>query len=214
MLVTTMLKIRRNANEAVVSLLLNFVILLGIQMAINGTAGTWEASASRVVERTGAYTGLIVALSAAAAMAVLLRLTVWGLQIRVMAENRHAARFVGIPDARLTMQVGLVSGALAGVGGAIVVAGGYAVSAATPLSGIGYAGIVVAVLAGRSVAGVVAMGIVIAGFFAGARGSAAQGALALNVEDVFLAVALTLCLIGSGLARYRVVFMRMGKATP
>jgi simple sugar transport system permease protein len=214
MLIPTALKIKRNADEAIVSLLLNVVILLCIQMALSGSPERWAASVARVVERAGACTGVIVALTIAAAIAVLVRMTVWGLQIRAVSENPAAARFVGIPIARLTMQVGLASGALAGLGGAVAVASGHALSSAGPYSGLGYAGIVVAVIAGRSVAGAVAAAFLITAILVGARTSAAPGAMPVLPEDVFLAVALTLCLFGTGLARYRMIFMRTGKAAP
>ena len=102
------------------------------------------------------HSGLIIGLVAVLLVYVLMKRTVWGMEIRAVGENAPAARYAGIPVTATVIRVALLSGALAGLAGIGEVAGlkGYLTADLSP--GFGYAGIVVAMLAGLSPLGVVA----------------------------------------------------------
>lgn len=214
MFIAAVLKIKRGADEAIVTLLLNFVALLCVQMALGGALAGWVATAPKFADRVGVHSGLLVALAAAIVIVVLVRYTVWGLQIRAVAGNPETARFVGIRVGRTTARVGLISGALAGLAGAVAVASEQIIPAQSMYSGLGYAGIAVAVLAGQSVLGVVIAGILVAGILVGSGALTGVGALPASFEDIFIALVLMLSLIGTMHLRYRVVFVRAGKTAP
>lgn len=214
----TWLKTRLGVDEVVTTLLLNFVILLFVQMMLEGPLKDpmgmgWPQSAPVVpaaelpplVERMRVHAGLLVALAAAVVAAVALGRTVWGLRVRAVGENVAAARHAGIPVGRTLLSVGLVSGGLAGLAGASEVAGlkGYLTADISP--GFGYAGIVVAMLAGLSPLGVVAAALFIAAVFVGADSMSRALGVSSYLADLVVALALLCVLVGGFVARYRIV---------
>jgi ABC-type uncharacterized transport system permease subunit len=83
------------------------------------------------------------------ALWALLRFTTLGFEIRAVGSgaNARAAAFAGMPVGWVAVKVALLSGALAGLAGAVEVAGrtGYVTLDMSP--GYGYSGIVIAMLA-------------------------------------------------------------------
>jgi len=108
--------------------------------------------------------GLILALIAAALVWFYLWRTTAGYEQRMTRGSGLFARFGGIPSGRAALRAMLISGALSGLAGAIAILGverrvvdGFA------LSGTGFDGVLVAILAKESVVGI----LIIAPFFAG-----------------------------------------------
>ncbi|MXN65486.1 ABC transporter permease [Stappia sp. GBMRC 2046] len=211
MLVPTLLKVKLGADEVVTTLLLNFVILLFVQMMLEGPMQDpmgmgWpqsepvleEAMLPQLIARMRVHAGLIVALVAAIFAAILMRRTVWGFEIRAVGANPSAARHAGIPVTATFVRVGLLSGAFAGLAGVGEVAGlkGYLTADLSP--GFGYAGIVVAMLAGLSPLGVVIAAIFVAGVFVGADSMSRALGVSSYLADLVVAMSL-LCVLISGL---------------
>lgn len=67
--------------------------------------------------------GVILAFVLLAATHLLLTRTAWGLRLRLLGANPRAARHAGLPVARMTMVIFILSAALAGLAGAIMVLG-------------------------------------------------------------------------------------------
>lgn len=217
MLVPTLLKVKLGADEVVTTLLLNFVILLIVQMMLEGPMQDpmgmgWpqsepvleEAMLPQLIARMRVHAGLIVALVAAVLAAIVMRRTVWGFEIRAVGANPSAARHAGIPVTATFVRVGLLSGAFAGLAGVGEVAGlkGYLTADLSP--GFGYAGIVVAMLAGLSPLGVVISAIFVAGVFVGADSMSRALGVSSYLADLVVAMSL-LCVLISGLfVRYHV----------
>ncbi len=211
------LKMRFGADEVVTTLLLNFVIILFVQMMLEGPLQDpmglgWpqsppivdEAALPPLLARTRLHAGLYVALAAALAVWVLLNRTVLGFEMRAVGENQAAARFAGIAITRTMLVTALISGALAGLAGVGEVAGlkGYLTADLSP--GFGYAGIVVAMLAGLSPLGVVVAAVFIAGVFVGADSMSRATGVSNYLADLVVATALLCVLIGGFLTRFRV----------
>ncbi|TYO90678.1 simple sugar transport system permease protein [Oceanicella actignis] len=219
------LKIRFGADEVVTTLLMNFVVILFVQMMLEGPMQDpmgmgWpqsapvldEATLPRLAERTRLHAGLPIALALVVAAHVALSRTVWGLKIRAVGENAAAARHAGIPVGRTLMSAALVSGALAGLAGAGEVAGlkGYLTADLSP--GYGYAGIVAAMLAGLSPLGVAASAAYIAAVFVGADSMSRALGVSNYLADLVVALSLLSVLVGGFFARNRLVAVRAGKA--
>jgi simple sugar transport system permease protein len=151
------------------------------------------------------HAGLLVGLAAAVVAAVALARTVWGFRVRAVGENAAAARHAGIPVGRTLLSVGVVSGGLAGLAGASEIAGlkGYLTADLSP--GFGYAGIVVAMLAGLSPLGVVAAAIFVAAVFVGADSMSRALGVSSYLADLVVALSLLCVLVGGFVARYRIV---------
>lgn len=176
LLVPALLKSRFGVDEVVTTLLANFIVLLLVSAMLDGamkdpTALGWpqsvaiadELQLSKLIARSRAHSGLVIALALAAGLAVLLRHTTFGFSLRAAGANARAAAFAGVPVRRVAWQVALLSGALAGLAGAVEVAGraGYLTLDMSP--GYGYSGIVIAMLAALNPLGVVAAAVFVAG---------------------------------------------------
>lgn len=211
MLGPTLLKTRLGVDEVVTTLLLNFVILLFVQMMLEGPMKDpmgmgWpqsepildEAALPKLMDRMRIHGGLIIALVAALAVHILLKRTVWGFEIRSVGENANAARHAGIPVTATFIRVGLISGALAGLAGVGEVAGlkGYLTADLSP--GFGYSGIVVAMLAGLNPIGVVIAALFIASIFVGADSMSRATGVSNYLADLIVSMAL-ICVLVSGL---------------
>jgi simple sugar transport system permease protein len=157
-----------------------------------------------LIERSRVHTGLLIALALAGAVWVLLRHTTAGLELRAVGSNARAAAFAGMPVAWVTVKVALLSGALAGLAGAVEVAGraGYVTLDMSP--GYGYGGIVVAMLAALNPLGVVAAAIFVAGILVGADSMSRAVNVPTYIADVIVAVSLITVLAASLVAQYRV----------
>ncbi len=217
MLGPALLKVRLGIDEVVTTLLLNFVVLLFVQMMLEGPlkdpmGGGWPQSEPvtdagmlpPLVERMRLHAGLILALAASLLAQVLVSRTVLGLKIKAVGENPDAARFAGIGVAGVTAAVAVISGGLAGIAGASEVAGlkGYLTSDLS--RGFGYAGIVVAMLAGLQPLACVPTAVFIAAVFVGADTMSRTLGVSSYIADLIVALSL-LCALVSGLfARFRV----------
>ncbi|MFO1349218.1 MAG: ABC transporter permease [Gammaproteobacteria bacterium] len=210
------LKIRFSVDEVVTTLLLNFVVILFVSMMIEGPlkdpqAFGWPQSASvqasavlpKVVARSRLHLGFPLALMAALLLTALDVRGVWGLESRAVGHNRQAARFAGIAVDAVVVRVALISGALAGLAGAVEVTGlkGYLTLDLSP--GFGYSGIVVAMLAQLHPLGVVAAAILVAGVFVGADAMGRGSGVPSFIADVMVAAALLAMLLAILVAQYR-----------
>jgi simple sugar transport system permease protein len=138
------------------------------------------------------------------ALWVLLQRTTTGFEIRAVGANPGAAGFAGMPVGWVTVKVALLSGALAGLAGAIEVAGrtGYVTLDMSP--GYGYSGIVIAMLAMLNPLGVVAAAIFVAGVLVGADSMSRAVNVPTYIADVIVAVSLISMLVATMLTQYRV----------
>lgn len=127
-------KIRLRADEVITTLLLNYV---GYLLAQHLLYGAWRnPDDSFPVSRSFAgferlpafgslhlHAGVFIALAATAFCWWLCRYSRFGLLFDAVAENRLAARALGIPVARVTLLAACIGGALAGLAGFGIVAG-------------------------------------------------------------------------------------------
>jgi len=212
-----LMKSRLGVDEVVTTLLLNFIVLLGVSALLDGAmkdpmAMGWPQSVAiqdslqlgKLIERSRVHTGLLWALALAAAMWALLRFTTTGFEIRAVGANARAAAFAGMPVDAVMVKVALLSGALAGLAGAIEVAGraGYVTLDMSP--GYGSSGVVIAMLAALNPLGVVAAAIFVAGILVGADSMSRAVAVPTYIADVIVAVSLVTMLIATLLTQYRI----------
>jgi simple sugar transport system permease protein len=212
-----LLKLRLGVDEVVTTLLLNFIVLLGVGALLDGpmkdpTALGWPQSVAlqgdlelgKLIAQTRVHTGLVWAIGLAALLWALMKYTVLGFDIRALGANARAAAFAGVPVTRTMVAVALLSGALAGLAGAIEVAGrtGYVTLDMSP--GYGYGGIVIAMLAGLHPLGVLAAGVFVAGVQVGADSMSRALAVPTYIADVIVAASLLAVLVATLLTQYRV----------
>ena len=190
------LRARRDVNEVISTIMLNFVAVQALSWVVHGPlmeasraypTSTPIAPAAQLefyFSPSRLNFGMILAAVLAALCYLLLFHTGVGFELRAMGRNRRAARFFGIPIPRLTIWVMTLSGALAGLGGAVQVS---AISHRLyeKLSpGWGYEAIAVALVARLN-----PLGIVLAALFFGALDNGSQAMQrAQNVSPVLVQV--------------------------
>ena len=216
-----LLKTRLGVDEVVTTLLLNFIMLLFVSLMLDGpmkdpTAMGWPQSVallgdlelSKLVPQTRIHTGLLWAVSLAVALWALLKYTVPGFDIRAMGANVGAAAFAGVPVTRTVVLVALLSGGLAGLAGAIEVAGRTSYVTLDMSPGYGYTGIVIAMLAALNPLGVLAAAVFVAGVLVGADSMSRAVGVPTYIADVIVAASLISVLVATLMTQYRLVWGR------
>ncbi len=212
-------KAKLGVDEVVTTLLLNFIVLLGVSALLDGPMKDplslgWpqsiaipvELELSRLVEGSRVHSGLVGAIVLAVACWIVLRFSVFGFDVRALGANPRAAAFAGVRPLRTLAWVAVLSGGLAGLAGAVEVAGraGYVTLDMSP--GYGYAGIVIAMLAGLHPLGVVAAAIFVAGVQVGADSMSRVVGVPTYIADVIVSASLVAVLVATLLAQHRVRF--------
>ncbi|MBI2882114.1 MAG: ABC transporter permease [Candidatus Tectomicrobia bacterium] len=175
------LKVRFGANEIIVTIMLNYVAILGSSYLLNNPwkepSGLVPRSANivpgaqlpRLVEGTRIHAGILLALAATAVLYVLLQKTILGYRLRAVGCNPQAAHYGGIPVGR-TLIVGMaLSGALAGLAGMGEISGVHHHLLDDFSPGYGFTGIIVALLGNLHPLGVVAAAALFAALQVGAE---------------------------------------------
>ena len=212
-----LMKARLGVDEVVTTLLLNFIVLLFVSLMLDGpmkdpAAMGWpqsvalqdELTLAKLIAPTRVHTGLLWAWTLAVIVWALMKYTVLGFNIRAVGANARAASFAGVPVTRTVVLVAMLSGALAGLAGAIEVAGrtGYLTLDMSP--GYGYTGIVIAMLAALHPIGVVAASVFVAGVLVGADSMSRAVGVPTYIADVIVAASLISVLVATSLTQYRV----------
>jgi simple sugar transport system permease protein len=136
------------------------------------------------------HVGIVVALLAAAAAGFAMARTRLGLRLRASGLNPVAARFAGFPAERDRAIAFALSGAFAGLAGAIEVTGVTGRLFERIASGYGYTAIAIALLGGLNPVGVAAAAVFFAGLATGAgameRSAGVSSVLVLAVQGATL----------------------------
>ena len=212
-----LMKLRLGVDEVVTTLLLNFIVLLLVSLMLDGpmkdpSAMGWPQSValvgdlelSKLIPQTRVHTGLVWACALAVALWALMKYTVLGFDIRAVGANTRAAAFAGVPVTRTVLLVAMMSGALAGLAGAIEVAGRTSYLTLDMSPGYGYSGIVIAMLAALHPLGVVTASVFVAGVLVGADSMSRAVGVPTYIADVIVAASRLSVLVATLLTQYRV----------
>jgi len=217
LIVPVLLKTRLNVDEVVTTLLLNFVVILLVGYLIEGPwkdpmALGWPQAASIIDEgilppllaKGRLHAGILIAVLAALAVWVMMRMTALGFEIRAVGHNAKAAAFAGIPVNRTIVITALISGGLAGMAGVSETAGlkGYLTLDLSP--GFGYTGIAVAMLAQLNPLAVVPSAIFLSAMFVGADAMSRAVNIPTYIADVMVGISVLAMLVTAMLTQYRI----------
>ena len=212
-----LLKNRFSVDEVVTTLLLNFIVLLFVGAMLDGpmkdaSAMGWPQSVGlqsdlelgKLIIQTRLHTGLLWGIALSVLLWALLKFTTFGFDTRALGANARAAAFAGVPITRTVVLVAMLSGALAGLAGAVEVAGraGYVTLEMSP--GYGYSGIVIAMLAALNPLGVLVASVFVAGVLVGADSMSRAIAVPTYLADVIVAISLISVLVATMLTQYRI----------
>ena len=224
-LVPALLRARLGTSEIVSTLLLNYVALNLINYFIFGSRGffrdpstpfpqgrmIYESARFGAFGTTNTYPTLLISMFLAVFLFWFVRSSNYGYETSVFADSPSTARYAGMNSTWLTTSVLLVSGSLAGLGGAMYVVGPAGkVDPGLLQIGLGYAGIVVAALARYNFVAVILTAILFAGLRVG--GSALQASsdpVPIAIAVVLQGAVLLFALGGELFRRNRVVITRV-----
>jgi simple sugar transport system permease protein len=195
------LKTYTGAHEVITTIMLNYV---AINITDYFADGPWKDTApGNVVARTplifdsakipaigGISLGFIIAILFAVVTWWFLSKTTIGFEIRTVGQNMHAAKYAGIKVARTVILTMVLSGLLAGIGGAIetqAVVGRYQPGFNT---GLGFDGITIALLGKTNPFGVIPAAILVGAMKAGASQMQFSAGVPKEITDVIQALML------------------------
>lgn len=174
-MIPALLKVYLDTNEVVSTLLLNFIAVLFIEYLVTGpmmdkTAGTNLNASAILPENTwlprisffapsAANIGFYIAIVVMIFIAFLFFKTTLGHEIKIVGSNPVLARYAGMKSKKTILQVMALSGAIAGMIGAIEVTAVQHRLLAGFNPDFGFDGIVVSLLANNNPIGVVFSGI-------------------------------------------------------
>lgn len=210
-------------DEVISTLMLNFVALYLMNYLIFGSASPWRDK-ERLSFPSGRFipegawmpqfwlrlhAGFLLAVAVSILVWWVLRSSTWGFGLRVIGDSAPAARYAGFAVPRRILSVLVVSGAIAGLAGAVQVTGTTHSLQPNGLAvGLGYTGIVVAAVARLNPLAIVPVAILIAGLTN--AGSALQ-IIEVPSEIVVLMQGLALLLVAGSefFLRNRVLLLRV-----
>jgi simple sugar transport system permease protein len=208
-LIAALLRTRRDVPEVVSTILLNFIAIHVLGFCVNGPlqesarqypqseaveAGSWLPQMGELRMHGGA----LIALAVAIGLHLLLTRTTFGLRLRATGSNPPAARMLGIDVNACITRAFLISGAIAGAGGAIELLGVTHRLYERFAVGYGYSGITAALLAELHPLGAIASSLFLGALRTG--GGELQRAAGVSASVTMLAegvVILALLLFGT-----------------
>jgi general nucleoside transport system permease protein len=157
-----LLRLKFRANEIVTTIMMNYLAVLFVGYLVNypfrasGSANAEtaliqdSAVLTRLVPLSNLSTGIFIALAAFAIICILDWKTSWGYEWRVLGANEEFARYGGVKDKHMRFLAMILGGALAGLAGSIQVLGMYYKYTLGMGSGVGFTGVLIALIAANS----------------------------------------------------------------
>jgi simple sugar transport system permease protein len=219
------LRVRFNANEILVSLMLTYVAALLLDWLVRGpwrdpTAFGFPQSPRfapafvlpPLVDGLRMHGGLVIAAVVCLGLWVMMARTMRGFELRVFGAAPRAGAFAGFSGERTIWFALLLSGGLAGLAGAIEVSA--AIGRVQPDIGAGYGftAIIVAFLGRLNPAGALLGAFVLAVSVIGGENAQILLKMPKNVTGVFQGMLLFFLLAADTLIRWRVVWARRSEA--
>jgi simple sugar transport system permease protein len=192
------LKAYTGAHEVIVTIMLNYV---AINLTDYLADGPWkDPSPTNIVARTARIfptaelplfgnvpSGFILALIAAVIVWWILYRTTLGYEVRTVGLNSSAAQYAGIRVARMIILTMMISGFLAGFGGAVETQGINGRFQPGFNAGLGFDGITVALLGKTSPFGVIPAALLLGAMRAGSSQMQFSAGVAAEITDVITA---------------------------
>ena len=221
-----LLKVKRGIHEVLSFIMFNWLAFYLSNFLVNTETlhkeGSGEATKNvldsarilfpegilKALNCTGANWGFILAIVAAVAMWIIIEKTTLGYKLKAVGFNKDAATFGGINANKSILTALGISGALAGVGGAVQILGmAGRISQFAGQEGYGFQGITVALIAGSN-----PLGCILSGIFYGAMkyGGAKLTMVGAPEEVIDIIMGCVIIFIAiSGV--FKALFMKFGK---
>ena len=160
--IPALMRHKLGASEMVASILLNYACLqLGMFVisyffrdpdagsVVSGKIPE-TAKLGELIHRSNIHIGLIVAIVLIVVVYYFLQHTPWGFEIRLTGQNKFFAEYAGVSIGFVIVFSQVIGGALAGIAGAMEVLGTYSRFSWTALTGHGWDGVTLTILANKN----------------------------------------------------------------
>jgi general nucleoside transport system permease protein len=197
------LKARFRIHEVIVSIMMNYTALHFTNYLITNVITDTQDKTERVAETatlrssflssitdgSRLHWGFIVAIICAIIMWYILEKTTLGFELKAVGFNEHASKYAGMNVNRNIIISMLISGAFAGLAGAMEGLGTFEYTAIKgAFTGIGFDGIAVALLGANTAIGVVLAAILFGGLKAGAINIPVETGIPNEIVDIVIAL--------------------------
>ncbi len=212
------LKARFSVDEIVSTVMMNYIVLFVLSYLLTSRLWTdpseYYLQTAQIPESdrlpaliagTDLHLGFLVAVVAVFVVHFVLARTTFGFEIRAFGSNAEAARFRGTNPSRMFVLVLLISGGLAGLGGASQTFGIDFRIAQNFLIGLGSTGIIVGVIAGMRPLGIGVAAIIFGGMAQGGLFMQVMADVSAAIVSAMQGIVLIFFLCSSVVSRYRLV---------
>lgn len=209
------LRARLGGNEVLISLMANYVAIFILQFLVSGPLrapgslpetrqlprATWLPF---ILPGTRAHAGILIALAAAALVWALLKKMPLGYELMVTGFNPLAARYAGINVARRLVLAAFLAGGLGALAGTVEVLGSQHRLMDGISGGVGFVGIIVALLARLDPIAAVPTAILYGGMSVGADAMQRRASIPSSITFILQSLVVLLVLISDVSRYYRI----------
>lgn len=210
-----MLRARFGGNEVLISLMSNYVAILIVQYLISGPMRApgglpqseripQETWLPFIIPGTRAHAGILIAMAAAVSVWVLLKKTPVGFEMIVTGLNPSAARYGGIATGRRILLAAFLAGGMSGLAGMVELLGVQHRLVDGMSGGVGFVGVVVALLARLNPIWVLSTAVLYGGMTVGADAMQRTSGVPSSITFILQSLIVLLVLASELARRYRV----------
>jgi general nucleoside transport system permease protein len=217
------LRARLGGNEVLISLMTNYVAILLVQYLISGpmrAPGGLPQSARLpqttwlpfIIPDTRAHAGILIALAASGLVWALLRKTVTGYEMVVAGFNPAAARYGGVEVSRKLVLAAFLGGGLGAIAGLVELLGVQHRLVDGMSGGVGFVGVVVALLARLNPIAVLPTAVIFGGMTVGADAMQRSAGVPSSIAYILQGLIVLFVLAADLLRRYEIVYPPLSRA--
>jgi simple sugar transport system permease protein len=200
--IPAVLKVATRTNEAISSLLLNYIAALVVTWLCFepwkdptslGQAYSRELEGPErfpVIWGNRVHVGIFVAALAAVVLWLVVRSSTWGFKLRVLGGNPAAAHRAGLAVGGISITAMVVGGAMAGLGGMVEVAGTEGRLRPDLLAGVGFIGFLASWLARHDPLKIIASSLLLGAIAVGGSGLKITAGLSGGAVNILMALVL------------------------
>jgi ABC-type uncharacterized transport system permease subunit len=220
-----LVRARFGGNEVLISLMSNYVAIFILQYLVSGPLrAPGSLPETRLLPRTTwlpfiipgtrAHSGILIAIAAAGLVWMLLQTMPLGYELIVTGFNPIAARYAGINVGRRLVLAAFFAGGLGGLAGLVEVLGSQHRLMDGVSGGMGFVGIIVALLARLNPLAVIPTAVLYGGMSVGADAMQRRVSIPSSITFILQSLAVLLVLAVDALRYYRINFSVLRRRTP
>ena len=193
--IPALFKAKWNTNETLFTLMMNYIAMGLISICI----AVWVTSGSQVLgvlkygrfPKIGGYNyilNIIIVAIITVVVSIYLKFRKHGYELSVVGESQNTAKYIGISVPKVIIRTMLLSGALSGIAGWLLVAGTSHTISTTSAGGMGFTAILVAWLAGLNPGAMVFTSLLVQFFNIGAEYAGSNFGFGTAFPEIITAV--------------------------